>query len=231
MTTTARALHRRKRESFESSPQVVNDVESASKCRPRRVHFSDNVGKNKELKIFLRMISRRKVSSLGYQQSEVLLTVMTVIWLIIQAASLSGRISIDQQPTRDNHYQIVFSWPSRVDVRLLHLHRMSYDEDERSPAYSSLQMYSLRDEPNFVRRIDPNDRINYEEYRSGILDDIDEEYFSDRWQPDADLEDKTRKCKRTNWRSTPHSNCNTVHELTVERPLPSSKDFDVKYLG
>jgi hypothetical protein len=38
-------------------------------------------------------------------------------------------------------------------------------------------------------------------------------------------------CKRNNWKSHKFPTCNSVHELTLERPTSTIQPFDISYLG
>jgi hypothetical protein len=78
------------------------------------------------------------------------------------------------------------------------------------PSYNGIEFWSTEDIDGaiFSRRIDPEDSWRFEEYRAQALHANDEPKFESMYQPDEDLEDLKRQCRRNNWRSKKFPNCN-----------------------
>ena len=132
-----------------------------------------------------------------------------------------------------NNLEITFAYNQRQHhsthgVFTKYLHRLHLP---RGPSYNGIEYFSLEDAAVFSRGLDPEDRSTFEEYREQALNANDEHHFGSMYQPDEDLEDSERPCRRNNWRSKQLPNCNAFHELTLGRPPKVDQDFDVRYLG
>jgi hypothetical protein len=130
------------------------------------------------------------------------------------------------------------------DVRPFFFIRANGDDDDngKRPSYNHLHFESLQEVSIFARRIHPDDPKGLEDYRTDVLDSVEEEGFSSTFQTDADLEDRHTVgedyCARNNWKSSQYPNCNTVHELTLDQPPPQAglerrgdQIYDLRYLG
>jgi hypothetical protein len=132
-----------------------------------------------------------------------------------------------------NNLEITFGYSQRQHhgthrVFTKKLHRI---DPPTGPSYNGIEYWSVEDAAIFSRRLDPEDRSNFEEYREQALDANDEHIFHSQFQPDEDLEDQKQQCRRNNWRSKKFPNCNVMHELTLGRPPNVGQDFDIRYLG
>jgi hypothetical protein len=229
---TISSLHRRRQDPPLNRNLTLRENENAfldsrpSKKKQLRVHFIHKMA---------RWSSSLRRSSLA-SQSTLILAVMTVIWGILQAHALHQRShpGAEQIQNMARHVPVSFSWEYRDDVRPFYsFHVVSSKKRElEPPEYNGLDIKSLSDSRIFSRRIDPEDHKAYETYRERRLRKFDKTYVASPYEPDEDLQaDENRPCKRTSWRSTPHPNCNNVHELPLGRPPNPMQNFDVRYLG
>jgi hypothetical protein len=167
-------------------------------------------------------------------QSTLILTALTVVWIIIHVHAIHQRSHHGQITNAARHLPVSFSWAYRDDVRPFY-YQFYLNKQEKEPDYNGLDIQSLSDSRIFTRRIDPYDHNAYEQYREKRLKKFDEgKYFPVRYEPDEDVQDDGNNCKRTNWRTAPRPTCNTMHELSSEimtRFRPPSQDFYVRYLG
>jgi hypothetical protein len=160
--------------------------------------------------------------------------------------------SVPRRPTESEleDSSIVLHYGIRKHVRPFYVLQMTGDdedeeeedeeeEDEESyPSYGHLKFYSLLESPIFSRRIDPDDLEHYAELRDEEIEEMDElegsEDFETQYETDEDVEDQypePNRCKRNNWKSHKFPTCNSVHELTLERPTSTIQPFDISYLG
>jgi hypothetical protein len=107
------------------------------------------------------------------------------------------------------------------------------EEEEYEPHFGDIDYWSLKEEHIFVRRLDPDDAKYYAEFIDAWWTDIDEDEhdFEEIYEPDEDIEDHDNPCRRNNWKEKRFPTCNSVHELTIERPQSYTQNFDIKYLG
>jgi hypothetical protein len=113
-----------------------------------------------------------------------------------------------------------------------HMRIIRHDEEEEyEPHFGDLEYWSLNEEFIFSRRLDPDDAEHYAEYIDEWWEDIDEHHFEEIYEPDEDVEDHGNPCRRNNWKEKRFPTCNSVHELTIERPQSYTQNFDIKYLG
>ena len=85
-------------------------------------------------------------------------------------------------------------------------------------------------EPDFGEIIHHVDSKRYEEYRSELLSDMNNEKIPFEFYFDEELEDVEQKCRRVNWFSKTYPTCNAVHELAPLFDLRKQKEYNVTYL-
>jgi hypothetical protein len=105
------------------------------------------------------------------------------------------------------------------------------DASRKKPDYGEID-YTLNN--NTPPDAGPKER--YEKYRSDLLHTVDnnnnEEEIPKRYWSDQDREDEEQRCRPVSWRSRIFPNCNTVHEVLLERVINSRReqDYNVTYL-
>ena len=175
----------------------------------------------------LRLPAKNSISTFAF-------AILAIIFIDIAIQQGVGSHSpVRLRETDLNNLQITFVYNqsqhhSTHGVFTKDLHRLHLP---RGPSYNGIELFSLEDAAVFSRGINPEDRSNFEEYREEVLDANDEEDFGSMYQPDEDLEDQERPCRRNTWRSKQLPNCNAFHELTLGRPPKVDQDFDIRYLG
>jgi hypothetical protein len=109
-----------------------------------------------------------------------------------------------------NNLEITFAYNQRQHQnthRVLAKNLQSIDPPE-GPSYNGIEFWPMEGEAIFSRRIDPEDSWRFEEYRAQALHANDQPNLESRYEPDEDLEDVKRPCRRNNWRSKQFPNCN-----------------------
>jgi hypothetical protein len=157
---------------------------------------------------------------------------------IFLKGSTSSITSLPRRPTEPEleDLNIVLHHGIRNDVRPFYSFRTRRDEDKEGyrPSFGHLEFYSLQESPIFSRRIDPDDLEHYTELREEEIEEYDHNHFGDQYETDEDVEDQypePNPCRRNNWKSHKFPTCNSVHELTLERPTSTIQPFDISYLG
>jgi hypothetical protein len=91
------------------------------------------------------------------------------------------------------------------------------------PDYGHLEFESIPSE---------DERLQFEQFRSKFLRDIDAPRLSSVYAPHEDREDEAPECRLPSWTGHTFPSCNQVHELTIERVFDYgiSQDFNVSYL-
>jgi hypothetical protein len=89
----------------------------------------------------------------------------------------------------------------------------------QQPDFGNIQFKSLKNETYFQRQISSEDAIFHERYRSGLLAAVDSKMsVYDHYDNDPP-QDEPRDCRRPSWVSFQFPTCNSLHELTFDRPF------------
>lgn len=107
-------------------------------------------------------------------------------------------------------------------------------EDLGKPDYGGLNYVSVQSSHHFFRRIHQMHQHLFEKERERSFQSMEHEYEREEHQlnRNSDPDGLDEECRLPKWASEKYPNCNTVHELTLER-LPNSQEqvFDVQYLA
>jgi hypothetical protein len=89
----------------------------------------------------------------------------------------------------------------------------------QQPDFGNIQFKSLKNETGFQRQISSEDAILHERYRSGVLPEVNSNMsVYDHYDNDPP-QDVPRDCRRPSWVSFQFPTCNSLHELTFDRPF------------
>jgi hypothetical protein len=138
--------------------------------------------------------------------------ILAIIFIDIAIAHkwVGPRGSVRPREENLNNLEITFVYNQRQHQnthRVFTKNLQAIDPPE-GPSYNGIKFWPMEGEAIFSGRIDPEDSWRFEEYRAQALHANDEPNLASKYEPDEDLEDVKRPCRRNNWRSKIFPNCN-----------------------
>jgi hypothetical protein len=130
----------------------------------------------------------------------------------------------------ENSFRITFEQQFFVEASKNRMIPVKLSSSAIEPKFNKLEFESLKDETHFERHISSKDAIHYEEYKESLSTSnskppVDEFYYNDPPQ------DEPRDCRRQSWVSLRFPTCNSLHEVTFDRPRGKLQKYEFKLVG